>query len=64
MNTIHTTVDAGIDQAPVAAGPDATAITLEQAFRALMFVGLYVAVRRLDSWLWGSCALLTSQRLH
>jgi membrane protease YdiL (CAAX protease family) len=42
MNTIHHLDPAS--QAPMAEGPDATAITLGQAFRVLLFVGLYVAV--------------------
>ncbi len=37
-------IEAGPDQAPVAAGPHAKTVTLKQAFRALMFVGLYLAV--------------------
>jgi membrane protease YdiL (CAAX protease family) len=37
-------VEAGPDQPPAAAGRHAREITLREAFRALMFVGLYVAV--------------------
>ena len=41
MNTFHRLDPAS--QAPMAAGPDEKPITLKQAFRALMFIGLHIA---------------------